>query len=303
MVTVGDIIGGGFRLVRERIASVAVWALLYLAMNVAVVFAMRPFMLNMMAMQAATAAGTAPDPTAMLSGMGTAFGVYALLMIGLLVLYTAALRSAVRPQESAFAYLRLGMDELRMLAIGVIFMVGFFILYILLALVAGVIGAVVGFIARDAIFPVAVVLIVAVMCVLVFFQVRFSLAFALTMFRGKIMIGEAWQISKGRFWTLFGAYFVLGLIVFASAMVIFTISAGPYFAELSQSGFSPAGMQAAQHHQMERQFGTVTVLTVVGWVLGAMFGALWITLGAGAAGAAAIGLLGEDFADVGAIYE
>uniref|UniRef100_UPI0035CBECE8 hypothetical protein n=1 Tax=uncultured Sphingomonas sp. TaxID=158754 RepID=UPI0035CBECE8 len=303
MVTAGDIIGGGFRLVRERIGSVAIWTLLCLAMNVAVLYAMRPFMADILAAQAAQASGAAPNPAAMLSGLGQVFGVYLLLLLVLLVVYTAALRAAVRPAENGFAYLRIGMDELRMLAVAVILAVGLFLLYIVLVMITALIGAVVGFMARDAIVPITVLLVCAVLGALIFVQVRFSLAFALTVLRGKIIIGEAWTLSRGRFWTLFGAYFVLGLIVFVSAMAIFTISAGPYLAEIGKAGLSPAAVNAVQQHQLERQFGAITPLTVVTWVLGAVLGTLWITLAAGATGQAASGLTDDAFADIGAIYE
>jgi len=154
-----------------------------------------------------------------MAGMSQMFGLYLLLMIGLLVLYTAALRAAVRPAESGFAYLRLGMDEVRMVLVALVLSVGFFLLYVLLALVIGVIGGVVAVAARAAAVPVFVLLGLIVFAVLIFFYVRFSLAFALTMQRGKIMIGESWNLTKGRFWTLFGAYFVVGLIVTVVSML------------------------------------------------------------------------------------
>ncbi len=302
-MTVGGIIGGGFRLVRERIAAMAIWALLYAVMNAAVFLAMRPFMANIMAVQAARGAGAAPDPAAMLSGMGSMFGLYLLLMLGLLVLYTAALRSAVHPERRAFAYLRLGMDELRMLGVAVILMVAFVILYIVLVMVAALVGGAVGFLAHDAILPVTVLLMIAVIATLIFFEVRFSLVFALTLLRGKIVIGESWTSTRGRFWTLFGAYFVLLLIVFASAMALFAVTAGPYFAEVAHSGLNPVALQAAQQHRMAQQFGAITVLSVIGWIFGAVLGTFWMTLGAGVAGSAIAALRDESFADIAAIYE
>lgn len=300
MVTVGDIIGGGFRLIRERIGAVAVWAGLYLVMNVAVVSALRPIMAGTLAAQAA---GAAPDPALMMAGMSQMFGLYLLLMIGLLVLYTAALRAAVRPAESGFAYLRLGMDEVRMVLVALVLSVGFFLLYVLLALVIGVIGGVVAVAARAAAVPVFVLLGLIVFAALIFFYVRFSLAFALTMQRGKIMIGESWNLTKGRFWTLFGAYFVVGLIVTVVSVAVLAITQGSYIAEMAQGGFRPEAVQAAQRHQMEQQFGAITGLTILGWVLGAVLMTLWITLAAGVAGAAATGLREDDFADIAAVYE
>lgn len=304
MLTAANILGGAFRLVRERIGSVAIWALLYLAMNVAVVFASRPFMAHMMAQQAAAGAGgVAPNPAAMFAGIGQLFGVYLLLLVGLLVLYTAALRSAVRPAESAFAYLRVGMDELRMLAVAIVLGIGFMILYFVLALVAGVVGAAVGFMAHGAIIPAVLVLMAGVFATLAYFQVRFSLVFALTLRRRKIMIGESWTLTRGHFWTLFGAYFVLLLIVFASGAALFAVTAAPYLSSLAHAGVDPAALAAARQQQLASQFGAVTPLMMVGWAVGAVLGSIWIALGAGAVNAALVGLDDDAFAGIGAVYE
>lgn len=300
VVTVGDIVGGGFRLVRAQIAALAIWALLYLAMTVAMFYAIRPFLRGIIAAQAG---GAVADPVAMLGGMGQMFGIYLLLLLGVLVLYTAALRSALCPEQRAFAYLRLGMDEVRMLAVAAILLIGFTILYCLLAVVATLVAAAIGVMAHGAIVPVAVLLMLLVFCVLIVVQVRFSLAFALTVLRRQICIGESWSLTKGRFWTLFGAYFVVVLIVGASAMLIFAINAGPYWSDIAKAGASPAALHAAQQQQLQRQFGALTPLTVVGWALGAVLGAFWITLGAGVASTAVTALRDDAFADVGAIYE
>ncbi|RUN77500.1 hypothetical protein EJC47_06115 [Sphingomonas sp. TF3] len=303
-VTVGGIVAGGFRLIRERIAAVSAWALLYLVMNVLVVLAMRQILAGVGAETVtAQTTGVARDPALMMAHMSQMFGVYLMLMIGLLVLYTAGLRAALRPGEGRFAYLRLSMDEVRMLLVALLLWVGFFLLYLVLALVVGLVGGVVAVAARGAMVPVFILLGLAAFAVLIYFYVRFSLAFALTMQRGKIMIGESWNLTKGRFWTLFAAYLVVGLIVTVVSVVLLGLTQGSYIAEMAQGGFRPEAVQAAQRHQMEQQFGAITGLTVVGWVLGAVLMTLWITLAAGVAGAATTALRDDAFADIGAVYE
>lgn len=294
-VTVGGIIGGGFRLIRERIAAVSAWALLYLVMNVLVVLAMRPIM-------AGVAVGTAPDPALMMAHMGRVVGVYLMLLIGLLVLYTAGLRASLRPGEGRFAYLRLSMDEVRMVLVALLLWVGFFLLYLVLVLVLGLIGGVVAVASREAAVPVLILLGLAAFAVLIYFYVRFSLVFALTMQRGKVIIGESWRLTKGRFWTLLAAYLVVALIIMAVSVVVLGVTQGSYIAEMARGGFRPEAVQAAQRHQAAQQFGAITPLTVIGWVIGSALMGLWIALSAGVSGSALRGLTDDAFADIGEVY-
>ena len=244
-----------------------------------------------------------PDLARMFGDLGTMFGLYVLVMVGTSILYTAALRAVVRPDDSSFAYLRLGLDEVRIVLVGLVVFVAFALLYFVLALVLGLVLGLAAAGSSSAAILVIIVSVVAIVALLSFLYIRFSLAFALTVLRRKVVIGEAWSLSRGRFWMLFGAFFVIGLIVFALFSVVFAINAGSYLAEVGRASLDPGAMRAAQQHQMQSQFGAVTGMTVFGWALGAVAGVVWMTLNAGATGVAALGLLDDRFADVGAIYE
>lgn len=297
--TVGEIVGGGFQLIRERIREVAVWSGLYLVMNVVVVMALRPLMAPALAAQAS---GQPANPALMMGNMGAMMGLYLVLLIGLLVLYTAALRAAVRPEESRFAYLRLGMDEVRVLVTALALWVAFFLIYMVSALVVGIVAGI--FIAaapRVAVF-VALPLGLAMFALLLFFYIRFSLVFVLTMERRKIIIGESWNATKGRFWTLFLAYLVVALIIMVVAFGLMGMTMGPYFAQIARSGFNPQAMQAAQQQQLAQQYGAITLFTVVGWVLGSVLVGLWIAMSAGVSAAAARGAGSRAFANIAEVY-
>lgn len=298
MVTVGEIVGGGFRLVRERIGAVLVWASLYLAMNVLLAVSMRP-MLQQMAI-AQRAGNFAAAPQAVLASMGQIYAVNFCALVFVIVLYAAGLRAAVRPQEARFAFLRVGFDELRLLAliVGLIILFGAVFTVVVVALVAivGLLSLGSGLVAG----VVATPLTLGVFAALLYVQVRVSLVFPLTLLRRRIALSEAWALSKGHFWVLFGAYLVVAVILLAVFVAVGTVTMGPYLAQLASGHVTPDAMRLAQQHQLDRPFDS---LTIFGWVLSAIAGALWVALGAGVAGAATTGLLRADFADIGSIYE
>lgn len=303
MLTVADILGGGFRLLRERIGAFAIWALLYTVLHSAVAYAMRPFTAELTALQTGRPAAAAPDPAAMIGMFSSMAGIYLLLLLGMLVISVAALRAALRPGESAFAYLRIGMDELRMLGLAVVFWLAIALFYVAFVLVMLAIVFALGMFAHAAMIPGVIALVLLMLLALIYFQVRFSLVFALTMLRRRLVIGESWRLTRGRFWMLFGAYFVLMLIIVACGVLAAGLANGPYLAELARSSTNPAAYDAARVRNLQQLMGPVSITTMLGWLVGGVSGAFWITLGAGFAATAATRLLHDEFADVAAIYE
>jgi hypothetical protein len=87
---------------------------------------------------------------------------------------------------------------------------------------------------------------------MVWIMVRLSVAAPLTLLRGKIVLREAWQLTKGRFWTLFGAYFVVMFVVAVAFTVLMSITMGDYFSAMLQSTTDPAAAQELMRAQMER---------------------------------------------------
>jgi hypothetical protein len=292
MLSVGAIIGGGFRLVRERPLAVLVWGLVYAALTVGLMFAMRPFL----AMQA-TAMTQGGDSAVDIANMGAMVGRMLLLELLAVVVFTmlmtAAQRAVLRPGDARFAFVRLGMDELRMFALTLLLLVGSYIAFVVLTMVFVIMG---GLLAAAS--GVALVGLVAILGMLVAFglfvwiEVRLSLAFPLTLLRRKIIIGESWRLTRGRFWTLFGAYLVLFLMLLVLWIVVGTVTQGAYWAEIMNSGMDPQRVQGAAARQMAAQLA-FSPLMIVGLIVAGLIGGLTVAVFGGAV-ATAVRLLVDD---------
>jgi hypothetical protein len=200
-----------------------------------------------------------------------------LLYLGFFCLYTvlltAAQRAVLRPDEGGLASIRFGGDELRMIGLavflGFLFFIGYFVAAMILALVAAGAGAASG----GAMAPVAIIGALLILALILFFWVRVSLAFPLTLMRGRFVLGEAWTLSRGHFWTLLGGYAVLILIVLALAIVSSLVLQAGYWSQLIGGGLTGPGAQQAAQAQMEAQYalGLPMILSlVVGIVIGGL---------------------------------
>ena len=284
MVSAVAIAGGGFGLLRERPGAVALWALIYLIGIVAFALAMWPDE----ATRAAIAAGD--RAAAMNRSLGLGFWLVELFFfVGVMVLFTAALRAVLRPGEGGIASSSLGMDELRMVGLALFLFITIYIGLIVVGLVLMIlIGA-----ARTAFgsgggLTVVIVIEVGVLSVLaIWILVRVSLAYPLTLMRGRIVIGEAWRLSSGRFWTLFGGYLIVFLVAFALSLAAGAATAGPYLREIVRGGFTIAALQAAARAQLMQQLAGIDALMVAGWALSALVGGISLALYGGAMATAA----------------
>jgi hypothetical protein len=142
------------------------------------------------------------------------------------VFYAAMNRAVMRPAESRFGYLRLASDELRqlgLLAILIMLLIGFYLaVLIVAAVVVGVLMAALGGGASAGASVLIAVLLPVVICALIFFGVRLSLASPLTFATGRINVLGSWAMTRGRFWPLFGTY----LIAFALGFVVRALTLG-----------------------------------------------------------------------------
>jgi hypothetical protein len=288
MTSVGSIVAGAFGVVLRHPLSVLVWGLVYVAMFSAVALLMWPMFEAILSMPLKS--GNGEELAAELSRAQVNSGVTSLVQIASYVVpaicSAAAIRTVLRPEQGGFFHLRIGMDEVRVgacwLIVGVATGVG--------AGLALIPGAIIGAIAYAAGGPEAMALVVCLLvlvliCAYFYFMVRMSLMAPLSFLRREFAFGEAWGLTKGRFWTLFGGYFVVGLVATAVALAGFIAFAWPLLAELSQVNFEPARIQEA-FAAFAARAGRFDAMILLGWVAMGLSSGIGIALYSGAAATA-----------------
>jgi hypothetical protein len=207
-IAVTDTAFTGFRVVREHPWALPFWALAALIFSLAisgVFLAAGGKIIDPQMVQA--------DPSqaqALLTQLaGLAPAIAATAAVALVVnciAYSAMNRAVLRPRERGFGFLRLGVDELRllgaMLLLATVFFSAYFGLVVVVALCAGLAalgGKVVGVV-------VGAVTVATAICIIAILAVRLSLVLAWTFDTGKISLGGSWALTRGRFWPILGTY-------------------------------------------------------------------------------------------------
>lgn len=209
----------GFRLTRRKPLAVLLWGVVYVVMILAVFGLIGgpiiSFFAEMQRLQGA-AEPSIEEVRALLPIYGAFAAVLPVVFVFSAVLNAAVIRAVVRPQESAFGYLRLGMDEVRVLGVSLV-------LGILFGLVSLVGWSIVGFVAGMAavteqglLVLAAVLLGLAMVAGLIWLAVRLSLAIPIVVAERRFAVFDSFAMTKGRFWPLLG----MAIIAFVLATIV-----------------------------------------------------------------------------------
>ena len=214
----------GFRLVRRNPLALVAWTLLYVVLTLAALFSLSSMAGRLEAWSARAEAMESVEPSldqvwALMAEFGAIMAQVAwLLPISLVVgamLAAAVARGVLKPSGDRFGYLRLGMDEVRVLVVT-------FVLGLVMTLVAVVAMVAVGVLIAAARTaggdgPAAIaglVGILAAICLFVWLSVRLSLAVPITVAERRFAFFDSFSLTKGRFWPL------LGMAILAVVMVL-----------------------------------------------------------------------------------
>jgi len=276
-VTIGSLLHGGFRLIRERPGAMLIWTLIQLAVAIASSFG------AMWILQGSVDAmlGGESQETVQLNA---ALQYLLLGMAGLVVstiLYAAVQRAVLRPDEGGPGWLKLGMDEVRLFLVFLLCLLIFLVSLLVVGLFLGAILARAG--------PGAAVIGIYVVGGIAgaLFGTKVSLIFPLTLKRGAFAIGEGTSLTRGHFWTLLGTYLIIFLILLILGIVNVAVTQPEYLSAVFQYGFGSEEVQQASLLETQKLIsGTIDAPVIIGWLLTAIEGAIGCALWGGAAATA-----------------
>ena len=298
--SIGTAIGEAFGLVRRRPLAVFVWGLLLVVPSVASIGLILPMMSGVFASIEAGASNTDQVHDAMMGEMMQVQGLSSLLnLVQLLVsvvVYTAVMRAVVRPKETSFFSLRLGMDELRVAVVGLAVIVGFYLAVLILVLLGVGIGFATWGLGEPFNWLIIVALCIGLIVAIWLGAARLSLIAPASVLYRSFAFSEGWKLGRGRAGALFGMMLLIVLIIIVIEMVVLGIGAAVI-------AVSAGGMDWARIHTdlADDPFTGLQALFVANWpwvavcavVVSALYGAL-LTLGIAPFASACRQLAGSD---------
>jgi hypothetical protein len=269
--SVTDAAFAGFRLMRERPKVIGAWAaFMFVGSLISAALAMVTGVSDGVAkLQALETAGNT-DPRLVMAALAD-MGPFFLVLVGFslafyAILFAAAYRAYLNPQDTAVGALRFGADEVRMggwlvtifLAwLAYLFLVAFtFLLVVAVARsLGGPLSALVDLIA-----------IGAMICALVYPAIRLSLAGPMTMASGKVTFVRSWRLTEGQFWRLLSAYFLTtAVLVLVSLLWVIIMVAILAVLALAMGGGldSVAGMAKPDMTSLSAYFAPGTLVYLI----------------------------------------
>jgi len=225
----------GFRVVRRKPLVLLWWAAFYL-ISFALIFllAAGPIAGLMAAAADLENMGPGATPEDLQPFMMAYLAIFPIVIpLGILmgaILNAAVARSVLQPGASAFGYLRLGMDEVRVAVVSVVLSI---VMGLAAMVLFGVAGAIAGFLGAAEV-PggplIMVVIFLAAVAAMIWLAVRLSLAIPITVAEKKFAFFDSFKVTGGHVWGLIGMAviaFVMTLVVsILTSIVFFPITMG-----------------------------------------------------------------------------
>ncbi len=281
--SIGASIGDGFKLIGRRPLAVFVWGLLMLAPTFGAMGLMLPAMGEIFANMPDPDVGHAGD-SAFSEGMMAQmmqFQMGSLLAnlgqyLAMAVVYAAIFRAVLRPSETGFFSLRVGMDELRVAVAGLAIGIGIYIVVIFGVLVCVALGfALWGqgpAIALGTVWIVGLAMFLALLWGLA----RVSLIAPASVLYRDFAFAQGWKLAAGKSWALLGMLVLIYLMFFAIYIVGIIIAVSTVAA--TASGWEAMGHDANPFEGMSAWMAVNWPWLVVGGLVASLVYGVFMTL-------------------------
>ena len=274
----GGAIGAGFRVIGRNPLAVLIWAAAYLLL---VGLPTAAFMANIIpamaaaAQQASTHVGR-PDPAQFMAWRAGVFGwqpgLWLLSVVTTTLLMGAMFRAVLQPEAGHWGYLRLGRQELWLgltyLVLLVMAFILMFVLFIPMAISIGVIAAI-GQHGGSQAGGVTLLVIAGIVGfgAILWVLLRLSLALPMSFAKGRFLLYESWDLTRGHALKMFGVYLALaiGLWLFEVACVV--AFAAVFWGQVQDAASWRAMQPSAAIDMFRRYLPTIIGAGVVGSVV------------------------------------
>ncbi|MBB5711945.1 hypothetical protein [Sphingomonas xinjiangensis] len=276
MANIGAIVGGGFGLIRRRPGAVLAWGAIYALGTAALGYAQ----LRLAGTVDPTAA-TQWDVASLGRGLGVQIGFGLVSLILSSILSAAVFRATLWPEDrSGMASLRFGMDEVRLIGLTLI-------LYVL-GMAAGLVGGLgltfvttlVGFLfggspAMAGLF--ATLITMGLIGLILFLMVRLSVVYPLVLIRRRISLDASWDLTRGHFWSLLGAYVLMALATAALFFLAFLpfVGLGLRTGAYAPGGNWPLLLQQLQANHPQSLFAVIAATFVITALVSGIMLVVW----------------------------
>ena len=224
----------GFRVIGAQWRTVVGWAAFNLLAFVAVV-------VITVAVALAVSGGGSDEAVRVAGAVGGVLDLVGALVI--LAMVTSGLyRLMLRPQEPGFLRLRIGADELRVLAVWIAWLIGAAVFAYLAVAVARLAYRVTPWSAA----PIGI----AALVVATWLAIRFSLAAPMSFARRRLAFAASWRATRGRAWSLLGMGVLVTCFVLLACLAAFVLFflAAVLVLGLGGAIAALAGPQSVQDH-------------------------------------------------------
>ncbi|MEO1642826.1 MAG: hypothetical protein AAFR74_05770 [Pseudomonadota bacterium] len=188
-----------------------------------------------------------------LGGIG-AFLLYVMFYVSM---EAAILRRYIR--DEGFS-LRFGADEFRLVLVLLLFYLILLGVYFAAGLAIGLLSVLLMQISEVFIYLSPLILLIGVFSTLLYFSIKFAPAAALTIRNREFSFFGAWNVTKGRWWAMFGSYIVLYLILTVSFFVVYLILVFGLVGVLAASGIGDLGAEPAPEEVLAVFFQPATAI-------------------------------------------